>query len=152
MWRSTPSRSYGTDSWKPYSRDARYIHVDIDGNEIGRNYEAMRLTGDPRETLRALVEALWRRDLSGGADARVDLEDRIAAGRSMSWRESEPLRTSAARPIRPERIMEELQKVLTDAAVVVADASYSSIWISNYLKASRPGQRFLTPRGLAGLG
>jgi acetolactate synthase-1/2/3 large subunit len=35
---------------------------------------------------------------------------------------------------------------------VVADASYSSIWISNYLTALKGGQRFLTPRGLAGLG
>ena len=35
---------------------------------------------------------------------------------------------------------------------MVADASYSSIWIANYLTAKRAGQRFLTPRGMAGLG
>jgi acetolactate synthase-1/2/3 large subunit len=35
---------------------------------------------------------------------------------------------------------------------MVADASYSSIWISNYLTARAVGQRFLTPRGMAGLG
>jgi acetolactate synthase-1/2/3 large subunit len=36
--------------------------------------------------------------------------------------------------------------------IVVADASYSSIWIANYLTSLAPGMRFLTPRGLAGLG
>ena len=35
---------------------------------------------------------------------------------------------------------------------MVADASYSSIWISNYLTARAVGQRFLTPRGMAALG
>jgi acetolactate synthase-1/2/3 large subunit len=35
---------------------------------------------------------------------------------------------------------------------VVADASYSSIWVANYLHSRRAGMRFITPRGLAGLG
>lgn len=35
----------GTDSWKLFSRSTRFIHLDIDGQEIGRNYEAMRLQG-----------------------------------------------------------------------------------------------------------
>lgn len=35
---------------------------------------------------------------------------------------------------------------------MVADASYSSMWIVGQLKALAPGMRFLTPRGLAGPG
>jgi acetolactate synthase-1/2/3 large subunit len=57
-----------------------------------------------------------------------------------------------ATPIRPERIMAEIDGQLTPETVVVADASYSSIWIANGLTARTAGQRFLTPRGLAGLG
>ena len=60
--------------------------------------------------------------------------------------------TSEARPIRPERLMAELDALLRDDDIVVADASYASIWVANYLKARRGGQRFLTPRGMAGLG
>ena len=48
--------------------------------------------------------------------------------------------------------MIELDTLLTPETIVVADASYSSIWISNYLTSRAPGQRFLTPRGMAGLG
>ena len=60
---------------------------------------------------------------------------------------------SDARPIRPERIAAELDAALAGRpAVVAADASYSTIWMGNYLRARRPGQRFLSPRGLAGLG
>jgi acetolactate synthase-1/2/3 large subunit len=35
---------------------------------------------------------------------------------------------------------------------VVADASYATLWVACYLNALRAGQRFITPRGLAGLG
>ncbi len=55
-------------------------------------------------------------------------------------------------PVRPERLLADIDKVLTPESIVVADASYSSIWIANFLTARRAGQRFLTPRGIAGLG
>jgi acetolactate synthase-1/2/3 large subunit len=42
--------------------------------------------------------------------------------------------------------------VLTPETTVVADASYSSMWIVGQLRALRAGMRFITPRGLAGLG
>lgn len=48
--------------------------------------------------------------------------------------------------------MHELAQRLRPDDIVVADASYASIWIANFLRAERPGQRFLTPRGIAGLG
>ena len=48
--------------------------------------------------------------------------------------------------------MAELEKRMTDRDIAVADASYSSIWIVGGLESRRAGQRFLTPRGIAGLG
>ena len=48
--------------------------------------------------------------------------------------------------------MRELDTLLTPETIVAADASYASIWVGNYLRSRRPGQRFLTPRGIAGLG
>lgn len=55
-------------------------------------------------------------------------------------------------PVRPERLLAELDALLSPADIVVADASYSSIWVTTQLTARSAGQRFLTPRGLAGLG
>jgi acetolactate synthase I/II/III large subunit len=52
----------------------------------------------------------------------------------------------------PERLMADIDRLMTPETIVVADASYSSIWIANYLTCRAAGQRFLTPRGLAGLG
>ena len=61
------------------------------------------------------------------------------------------LLASEAAPIRPERIMADMASVLTPDTLVVADASYSSVWIACYLPCLVPGMRFLTPRGIAGL-
>lgn len=142
----------GTDSYQLYPKNAEYIHIDIDSQEIGRNYEAMRLQGDAKETLDALIQALRRVDLSAREQARKSVEEHIANGRKKHLQEAERVLYSDASPIRPERLMTELNAVLQADDIVVADASYSSFWTVNYLKAQRPGQRFLTPRGMAGLG
>ena len=59
---------------------------------------------------------------------------------------------SDSSPVHPVRLMADLQQVLTPETIVVADASYSTVWVASYLKALRSGMRFITPRGLAGLG
>ncbi|MFE1597631.1 acetolactate synthase catalytic subunit [Methylobacterium sp. ID0610] len=142
----------GTDSWSLYPRNARYVHVDVDGAEIGRNYEALRLAGDAKLTLAALTQALGASGLPGSQDRRAALEGEIADARVRHGEDMARLVDRDAVPIRPERIMAEIDAVLTPDAIAVADASYASIWIANFLTARRAGQRFLTPRGIAGLG
>ena len=142
----------GTDSWKLFPAGKTFIHLDIDGQEVGRNYESVRLVGDAKLGIEALTAALRKRDLSRRAAARPALEAEIAAALAHHRNAAADVTASDAAPIRPERLMADLARVLTPESIVVADASYSSIWISNYLTAQRPGQRFLTPRGIAGLG
>jgi acetolactate synthase-1/2/3 large subunit len=137
----------GTDSWTAFSPDARFIHIDVDPSEIGRNYEALRLTGDARPTLAALRSRVTARRVRSEA-----LVSAIAAARARHAEEIAPFSGSAASPIRPERLMRDLQRVLTAETIVAADASYATVWVSSYLKSLAPGMRFLMPRGLAGLG
>jgi acetolactate synthase I/II/III large subunit len=148
----TRNNQNGTDSWRLLPPTAKIIQIDIDASEIGRNYEALRLVGDAETTLLALTDAFARRDLSGRAQARGALERRIA----VAWAEFDaarrPLTHRNAGPIRPERVMAELQPLLDPDTIVVADASYASMWVVGQLRALAPGMRFLTPRGLAGLG
>ncbi len=148
----TRTNQNGTDNWRVIPRGADVVHVDIDPEEIGRNYEAHRLVGDVATTLEALGASLSKHDLSVRKAARPALAERIRA----AWRQFEedrlPLGGSNAAPIRPERVMHELQCRLTDDMIVVADASYASMWVVGQLRGRRAGQRFLTPRGLAGLG
>jgi len=148
----TRTNQNGTDSWKLFAEGTRFIHLDTDPMEIGRNYESQRLLGDAKLTLGALAEAMRARDLSRRAAARPAIEREIAAAVA-AWRETIQGLLSRDAPLcRPERVMAELDALIGPEDAVVADASYSSIWIANYLTARRAGQRFLTPRGIAGLG
>jgi acetolactate synthase-1/2/3 large subunit len=141
----------GTDSWSLLPTGARYIHLDIDPIEIGRNYEALRLLGDAKASLPMLTAALRQQGLSKRQSGRETAEKLIAKSRLQHKDEIREVTSSDASPLRPERIMVELEKVLTPTSTIVADASFSSIWVSNFLHAD--GQRrFITPRGQAGLG
>jgi acetolactate synthase I/II/III large subunit len=142
----------GTDSWSIFPSRARYIHLDIDGVEVGRNYEALRLVGDARLTLEALMAKMSEIGLSCRSESRSAVIDAIANA-VRNWQNTiRRISTENRRPIRPERLMAEIDRVITPETIAVADASYSSIWIANYLTCQAAGQRFLTPRGLAGLG
>lgn len=148
----TRTNQNGTDSWRLFPLGARFVHLDADGLEVGRNYNSERLVGDAKLTLAALADALTQRDLDKRRAARAGLEARIKEGWARHRAEAAPLVGSEASPLRPERMMAELGRVAASDAIFVADASYASIWIANYLTASWPGARFITPRGMAGLG
>jgi acetolactate synthase-1/2/3 large subunit len=142
----------GTDSWTLFPQTAAYIHIDIDGQEVGRNYEALRLVGDAKVTLAALADAMSALDLAARSRNRGAIEATIAEGRGLFAEEAREVMNSGQAPVRPERLMRDLNKVLTPDTIVVSDASYSAIWTANYLVVQRAGMRFLSGRGLAGLG
>lgn len=147
----TRNNQNGTDSWRLVQPGVKVVQIDVDPQEIGRNFEAVRLVGDAAATLEALIKAIHTQDLGLRKQARPELEARIAT----IWSKFEDVRVpliAQTGPIRPERVMAELQKFLTPETIVTADASYSSMWVAGQLRALKAGMRFLTPRGLAGLG
>jgi acetolactate synthase-1/2/3 large subunit len=148
----TRTNQNGTDSWRLIPPGAKLIHIDIDPSEIGRNYEAMRLVGDAAQTIDALSDELSGRDLTHRHNTRSGFEKEISAAWAAFALATKETRGSSNAPIRPERVMAELQRLLTPNTTIVADASYSSMWILGELRGLASGMRFLTPRGLAGLG
>ncbi|MEV6560404.1 acetolactate synthase catalytic subunit [Nocardia sp. NPDC051756] len=142
----------GTDGWSLFPRDATFIHLDIDPTEIGRNYPSLRLVGDVRTGIDDLAAALRELDLSRRSADRPAITAQIARSRAEFETTTAAVRSSTARPLRPERVADEISTLLPDDAIVVADASYSSIWVANYIRATTHRQRFLLPRGMAGLG
>jgi acetolactate synthase I/II/III large subunit len=148
----TRTNENGTDSWTLTAPDATYIHIDIASEEVGRTYEAVRLVGDARSAITDLADALDGCDLSLRHARAPNLKDAIAAARAARLEAIRPECESDAMPILPQRLMAELDRLIGPDDIVVADASYSSVWVAGYLTSRRAGQRILTPRGLAGLG
>jgi len=143
----TRTNQNGTDSWALYPEHARYIHIDVDGAEIGRNYEALRLYGDAKLTLEAIYDKL-----KGRRGPAPEIERSILEAKQEHAGDIAALEQSESSPIRPERMAADIRQVLSPDMTVVADASYATLWVACYLPSLKVGMRFITPRGLAGLG
>lgn len=141
----------GTDSWTLLPKNAQYIHIDIDPMEIGRNYESLRLNGDAKLTLKHLKENLLNMDLKKRKNQRPEIVEQIKKGRIEHIEEAKDQKSSDSSPVKIERFLKELEQQLTNDHIIVSDASLSSVWIGNYIKA-KGNRKFIFPRGLAGLG
>lgn len=142
----------GTDSWKLFPESATYIQIDIDPEELGRNYPAIRLLGDVDATLRQLAAEAQKRDDFQSGFAPDDVIRRIAELRDAAQATLVEKVDLDQLPIRPERIILDLADAVPEDAILVADASYSTIWLSNYFRAVGGQHDFVEPRGMAGLG
>jgi Thiamine pyrophosphate-requiring enzymes [acetolactate synthase, pyruvate dehydrogenase (cytochrome), glyoxylate carboligase, phosphonopyruvate decarboxylase] len=148
----TRTNQNGTDSWKSIPTSAKLVHIDIDPQEIGRTYETTRLMGDVKLTLEALSEELEGLDLPFAGKRSLTVASEISLARGEVAKERALISPGRPGAIRPEAVMFELDKLLRPDDIVVADASYSTNWANTFLTARKNGARFLTPRGLAGLG
>ena len=136
-----------THFWRVPKSGTRTIQIDIDPAEIGRNYPAeVCLLGDARVTLQQLIDALAPQAPNASWVSRVqELVQR--------WRnEFEPLLTSSATPIRPERLCREITNVLPSDAVVVSDTGHAGIWTGTMIELTQPGQTFIRCAGSLGWG
>jgi acetolactate synthase-1/2/3 large subunit len=147
----TRTNENGTASWSLFPESATYAQIDIDPEEIGRNYPVIRLPGDARATLEALCEILSGGAASVARERLTRLAPIFEQARQEHAKEIAPYAQADSAPARPERVLAEMARLEGDI-VWVADASYSSIWLVQYIRSTRPGTRFLSPRGLAGLG
>lgn len=153
-----------TNNWKIPRPGTATIQLDIDPEELGRNYPTrVGLLGDARVTLRRLidvVEPVWLRDalsalqrlLEPGApvNARAEWVGR-AQKLVAEWRESvESYAASDASPMRPERICRVISECLPANGVVVSDTGHSGIWSGTMIDFKYPTQRYIRCAGSLG--
>ncbi len=136
-------------NWTQPGAAARVIHLDIDPEEPGRNLRTeLTLTGDVRETLRALLAQPSLATADGNAWDR----DAFARDKQAWRREFEAVADSGAEPIRPEQILAGVSRRMAEQTLVVTDASYVTGWAFSHIDAVAEGCRFLSPRGTGGIG
>jgi len=136
--------SGATAGWSLPVAGQRVAQIDIDPVELGRDRPVeVIVCADALATLAAL-------DLS--PSKREEWRARVTDVKAAWLRERAELWSSAAVPIDPQRVMGELNGVITADDVVIADASLSSGWVGAFIESGTHGPRTLFPRGLAGLG
>ena len=142
--------SVTTAGWTLPSRDTDQIilHLDVDPAEIGRNYRTtVGLVGDARLGLADLLAAVRAQGAQPRPDPLAALEDKVSA----FWADFEAKAASTATPIKPQRVIQTLARVLPSQSIIVADAGTPTPFTAAYLR-SAAGRRVIIPRGYGGLG
>lgn len=130
--------SVTTDKWAlPVDRSVKVIQMDVDPARIGLNYQvAAGVVADARLGLAALVEELEGR-LGGGKTGKTDPE--LIACKRQNYMSSMEEFSSGASPIRPERFVTELAKVLPDDTLVITDPGTPTPYIAAYYRLPKAG-------------
>jgi acetolactate synthase-1/2/3 large subunit len=139
--------SVTTERWRhPAPGGAKIIHIDVDPAVPGRNYPVdVPLVGDARLALCALSEAL-------GTYARGRNLSFVEAKKREKFAAFEALAASGDVPVKPERVVAELGRLLGDDAILVADPGTPCPYFSAFYQVRGTGRRFFSNRAHGALG
>ena len=120
--------SFPYSEFLPEEGQARGVQIDIDGRMLSIRYPMeVNLTGDSKETLRALIPLLKRKS---DRSWREKLEKEIVEW----WKLVEERAMTSAKPINPERVFWELSPRLPERCILAADSGSTASWYARDLK------------------
>jgi acetolactate synthase-1/2/3 large subunit len=116
------------------------IHVDIDPEEIARNYPvALGLMADVRTFLGQVLDELDARKTKNEIPAAREAWLRDIDGWRNEWEEwTAPGYQQDTTPIHPQRAAHEIDKVLPDDAILVSDVGVHHNWLIQYCTPKNP--------------
>lgn len=124
---------------------AKVVHIDINPDNIGRNYpNTLGVCGDAATVLQQLIDE--GRDFTVPADwsARIKIL-------KQEWTDLVSIQEmSDAVPMRPERLCHELSAALPDDAIVVADTGHAGAWMAQNMTTTSTNQRMIRAHGSLG--
>lgn len=145
-----------SSSWYPHytfnigDGATRLIHIDIEGQEIGRNYPTeIGVVADLRAALKVLVRVA--REMAPKGVARAGLVREIADFRAEFARRNAAMQTSDAFPMMPERILADLRAAMPRDAYLTSDVGWNKNGVAQQFGIYTPGT-ILIPGGFATMG
>jgi acetolactate synthase-1/2/3 large subunit len=142
-----------TMSWDPKLAPSKsLIHVNIDPAEIGKNYRAdIPLVGDARTIVNEISFRILRYMVQG-KEKVMNREEKIAQLRRETGMYSEPEKLeSNSVPVKPQRMVKELQEALPDDAILFVDTGNPICWAIHNMQFRKPNS-FITPLGMLTMG
>lgn len=129
----------------------KLLHVDIDPQELGRNYPpTLGLIADVKTFARQLINALARRadiTAAGFAPWREQVQ-----GWQREWEAFvRPHFGDSTSPLRPEFVVGTLQKLLPEDVILALDSGVHHNWFMQFWQARRP-QSMLNSWGYSSMG
>ena len=120
--------SFPYSEFLPAEGQAKGVQIDIDGRLVGIRYPMdAHLVGDSKETLRALLPRLKRKE-------DRTWRKKIEHGVEDWWRLMEERAMEDADPVNPQRVFWELSARLPENAIISADSGSAANWFARDLK------------------
>ncbi|MCX7962064.1 MAG: thiamine pyrophosphate-binding protein [Burkholderiales bacterium] len=133
----------------------RLIHVDIDPQELGRNYPpTLGIIADAKVFAAQLADALARREAGGApplARQYAEWHAEIAAWRREWEAYVRPGFEARTVPLRPEYVVGTMQKVLPEDAILTCDSGVHHNWFMQFWRPRR-AQSMLNSWGYSSMG
>jgi pyruvate dehydrogenase (quinone) len=137
--------SFPYSEFLPKEGQARGVQIDIDGRMLAIRYPMeVALVGDSKETLRALIPLLQRKQ-------DRSWREQIEKGVRQWWKTVDAMAMNTADPINPQRVFWELSPKLPDGVILSADSGSGANWFARNLKV-REGMMASLSGNLATMG
>ena len=125
------------DSWAP---DAKVIHVDIDAAELGKiRKPQVAIHGDVKTVIGQLTEAV------------APKQNAEWLGRIAQWKRDAPLTYEKAGKLKPQFVIQEMQKATAGEAIITTDVGQHQMWAAQYYNPKKT-RSFITSGGLGTMG
>ncbi|MBT6543054.1 MAG: thiamine pyrophosphate-binding protein [Rhodobacteraceae bacterium] len=130
--------------------ETKVIHIDIEPQEIGRNYPTeIGVVADAKAALRVLTRVA--KEMYPDGFARTAKKAEIAAFRESFKASNAEMQASTAFPMTPERILADARKALPEDAIITTDVGWNKNGVGQQFDILTPGS-ILTPGGFATMG
>lgn len=126
------------------------LQIDLNPEMLGNNFKnQLSVAGDAKLVVEDLAILLKSRTIQREPSEWLNSINRQRAN---FWKEAENEFALADVPLKPQRVIAELNKRLPNGATIISDAGTPTPYITRYLKLSGQRSRFIIPRSYGGLG
>ena len=139
--------SMTTHFWAVPSSKVRVIQIDIEPENLGRNYNLeVAIHGDAK----VVLERMTKLADSKNFPERTEWLSLITKLRSDWYNKYQPLMESDAKPIRPERLCREISNAAPKNAVFVVDTGHAGMWMGGMFDLTHSEQTYIRSAGHLG--
>jgi len=144
--------SVSTINWSmPSEKQGRKIlQIDLNPEMLGNNFQnTLSVAGDAKLVVEDLGILLKGKTAQRETSNWVNELNRQ---RQSFWENAKKEFKTASKPLKPIRIIAELNRHLDKSTIVISDAGTPTPYITRYLKLAAKNSRFIIPRAYGGLG
>ena len=144
--------SVSTINWTmPSDKPGRKIlQIDLNPEMLSNNFpNTLSVAGDAKLVVEDLLTLLKGKIAHRKASEWVE---ELNAQRHSFWQDAETAFQMESIPLKPHRIIAELNRHLNETAIVISDAGTPTPYTTRYMRLTAKDSRFIIPRSYGGLG